>query len=228
MGVGYVQARAVFGGRPSAIVDPVAAPTPPNVAKCVLIEIREAVAVASLSRLAAETVNAAAGGADEIVWLLTSPGGELLPTLELCRTMAKFPVKLKTFALGQVASAAHYLMLAGAERIAHPEATFLFHEVSVPFKPPPGTFVARSVERHRQLFELTGHEVYRASTRLPLDMIARFARETIILDAKQALEFGVVHRIAESFHRIADSFNQIAESIAEAPGQGTLLNLARA
>ena len=168
-------------------------------AKTVTIEFREPVTTISLSRLAASTGAAAAAGADEIIWLLSSPGGELLPTLELCRTLAKSPVRLTTFAVGQVASAATYLMLAGAERVAHPDATFLFHEVSTPIKPPPGSFVARSVERNRQLFELTGHEVYRKSTRLPLDLIARFAHETIILNAQQALEFGVVHRIGESF-----------------------------
>jgi len=206
-----VQARAVFGRRP-----PPPAPTPgepqavapeAKPAKAVVIGFNVPVTAASLSHLAAETAAAAAGGADEIVWMLSSQGGELLPTLELCRTLETFPVKLKTFAVGQVASAATYLMLAGRERIAHPDATFLFHEVSTQIAVPPGTFVARSVERHRQLFELTGHEIYRKSTQLPPDLIARFAHETIILNAAQALEFGVVHAISESF----------AEPAAEGP-----------
>lgn len=199
-----MQTRAVFGKRPPVSVAP---PLAPRAWKTSTIDFREPVTEASIARLASDTAAAAAGGADEIVWVLSSPGGELLPALEYCHTLAASPLKLKTFGVGCVASAATYLMLAGAQRIAHPDATFLFHEVSTRLKPPPGTFVARSVERHRQLFELTAHEVYRKSTRLPHDMIARFAHETIILNAAQALEYGVVHRIAENF----------ADACADAP-----------
>ena len=193
-----MQPRAVFGKRspaPStpAPASPAEAAPPPRKAT---LAFCERVTETAIKRLEAETAAAQAGGAEEIVWVISSPGGELLPTLEYCRKLTLAPVNLTTIAVGQVASAATYLMLAGGLRIAHPDATFLFHAVSTVEKPPPGTFRARSVERHRALFELTGREVYRNRTRMPPDLIDRFANETVILNAQEALQHGVVHAIA--------------------------------
>ena len=56
-------------------------------------------------------------------------------------------------------------------------------------------FRARSIERHRQLYELTLHEIYKARTRLSLATIARFGEETLVFDAERAVRHGIIDRI---------------------------------
>lgn len=113
-----MQTRAVFGKRPSVVLAPSSAP---RAWKTAPVDFRAPVTEASIARLASDTTAAMAGAADEIVWVISSPGGELPPALECCHTLAAAPLKLTTFGVGCVASAATYLMLAGAQRIAHPD-----------------------------------------------------------------------------------------------------------
>ena len=81
----------------------------------------------SLGFLEREIDESVESGAGEITIIITSPGGLLLPMLELYRRLISLPVKIKTHAVGPVASAGAVLMLAGTERSANPHATFLFH-----------------------------------------------------------------------------------------------------
>jgi ATP-dependent protease ClpP protease subunit len=200
-----VSARTTFGMRQAAAPTPESeAPIPAQPASVAspasnrrAIAFVEPITPIALQRLAAQTAAAVGDGVDEIVLTIASPGGALLPTLELYRLLLGLPVKLQTHAVGCVASAATILMLAGSERSAHPKAKFLFHEVSAQVRPPPGTYLARSTERHRQLYELTAHEVYRARTRLPHATIEAFARGEVVFDVTAALDFEIIHHIAD-------------------------------
>ncbi|MGA2045214.1 MAG: ATP-dependent Clp protease proteolytic subunit [Roseiarcus sp.] len=149
----------------------------------------------SLDLLEREILESVESGAVEIIILVTSPGGLLLPMLEVYRRLISLPVKIRTHAIGSVASAGTVLMMAGAERSADPGATFLFHPVSVGPYQSASAFQTRSIERHRQLFELTAHEIYKARTRLPPETIARFGEATLVFDAPTAVRFGIVDRI---------------------------------
>jgi ATP-dependent protease ClpP protease subunit len=148
-----------------------------------------------LGFLESEIGESVQSGADEITIVMASPGGLLLPMLEFYRRLIALPVKIKTYAVGPVASAGTILMLAGAERTAHPRATFLFHPVSSRVSKPATGFQARSIERHRELYELTLHEIYKARTRLSLETIARFSEETLVFDAQTAIAHGIIDRI---------------------------------
>jgi ATP-dependent Clp protease, protease subunit len=191
-----MHARASFGRRQAPIAVNPPEPPPLRSAKLAFLEKVTAESVARLAlAIEAEMVK----GADEIVLAVASPGGELLPMLEFYRTLLRLPVQLNTHAVGMVASAATILYLAGARRSAEPGAQFLFHQVSTMFEPPEGSFVSRSVERHRQLFEITALEIYRTRTRLPPEMIESFTRGEVILDAAQA----VAHGVAQEIHELA-------------------------
>jgi ATP-dependent protease ClpP protease subunit len=134
-------------------------------------------------------------GATEILIVLTSPGGSLLPMLEFYRKLVALPVKLRTHAVGPVASAGTILMLAGAERSAEPTANFMFHPVSMRLDGPVDAYQSLVIERRRQLFELTMHNIYRERTRFDEDTIARFGREELWFDVSKAIECGVIDRI---------------------------------
>jgi len=149
----------------------------------------------SLDLLQREILESVESGVGEITLVVTSPGGLLLPMLEVYRRLISLPVKIRTHAVGSVASAGTVLMMAGAERSADPGATFLFHPVSSEPHQGATAFQARSIERHRQLYELTVHEIYKARTRLPPDTIARFGEATLVFDARTAVRFGIVDRI---------------------------------
>ncbi len=134
-------------------------------------------------------------GAAQITIVMTSPGGPLLPMLEVYRRLVALPVKIKTHAIGPVASAGTILMLAGSDRSADPRASFLFHPVSNPMQAQASGYEARSIERHRQLFELTLHNIYKERTRFSAQTIARFGREELVFSGQAAIECGIIHRI---------------------------------
>jgi len=193
-----MQARVPFGKRPSAVAPPEPEiPVPPAPRRCETLRFFEPIAAVSLQALALQLAAAQLRGIEEIVLLIATPGGELLPTLELHRLLIDQPIHLRTHAAGVVASAGTHLFLAGAERTAEPRAKFVFHQVTSGHRPPPGSFLARSDERFRQMYEITSHEVYRRRTTLPAELIERFAREEVVLDAEEALRFGIIHRICE-------------------------------
>jgi ATP-dependent protease ClpP protease subunit len=87
------------------------------------------------------------------------------------------------------------LRLAGAERSADRRATFLFHPVSHTMQAQAQGYLGRSIERHRRLFELTLHSLYKERTRLSAQTIARFGREELVFDGAAALKVGSIHRI---------------------------------
>jgi ATP-dependent protease ClpP protease subunit len=150
---------------------------------------------APLGVLESEIGESVEAGAREITIVMASPGGLLLPMLEFYRRLMALPVKIRTHAAGPVASAGTVLMLAGSDRSAHPDATFLFHPVSSRTQHRVTGFQARSIERHRELYEITLHEIYKARTRLSLETIARFSEETLVFDAQTAIKHGIIDRI---------------------------------
>ena len=149
----------------------------------------------SLDSLEREIGKSVESGVEAITIIMASPGGLLLPMLEFYRRLISLPVKIRTHAAGPVASAGTILMLAGNERSADPRATFLFHPVSVPLQQRANAIQARSIERHRQLYELTLHEIYKTRTQFSLETIARFGLETLVFDAQAAIVHGIVDRI---------------------------------
>lgn len=68
-------------------------------------------------------------GATEIHLLLSTPGGSVMHGITIYNTLRALPVKLVTHNMGNVDSIGNVIFLAGQERFACPNSTFMFHGV---------------------------------------------------------------------------------------------------
>jgi ATP-dependent Clp protease protease subunit len=72
-----------------------------------------------------------AQGMKEIHLLLSTPGGEVMSGIALYNTLRGLPVHLTTHNVGNVDSIGTAVFLAGEERLACAQATFMFHGVGL-------------------------------------------------------------------------------------------------
>jgi ATP-dependent protease ClpP protease subunit len=70
-------------------------------------------------------------GADELVLVLSSPGGGVDDGIMVYNVLKGLPCTLTTFNVGAVNSIANAIFLAGEKRYAAPSATFLYHGVGL-------------------------------------------------------------------------------------------------
>jgi ATP-dependent protease ClpP protease subunit len=68
-------------------------------------------------------------GATEIHIFLSTPGGSVMHGCTIYNTLRALPVKIVTHNVGNVDSIGNVVFLAGAERYACPQSTFMFHGV---------------------------------------------------------------------------------------------------
>lgn len=85
----------------------------------------------SAQQLIAQCAIQANKGVDEIVLVLSTPGGQVDPGITVYNVLRGLPVKLTTFNVGAVNSIGNAIFLAGEQRYAAPGTTFLFHGVAV-------------------------------------------------------------------------------------------------
>jgi ATP-dependent Clp protease protease subunit len=69
-------------------------------------------------------------GHADITLLMSSSGGQLIPGFAIYNQLLMLPITLTTCNIGSVNSIATIIFLAGAQRLATPNATFLFHGTS--------------------------------------------------------------------------------------------------
>jgi ATP-dependent Clp protease protease subunit len=75
-------------------------------------------------------------GEKEICLLFSSPGGQVNPGVTLYNFLKALPVKIITHNIGVVDSIGNVVFLAGAERYAAPNSSFLFHGVGFDISQP--------------------------------------------------------------------------------------------
>jgi ATP-dependent protease ClpP protease subunit len=68
-------------------------------------------------------------GFDEVYLLLSTPGGTVMNGINLYNVMRSMPFRLITHNVGNVDSIGNAIFLAGEERYACPNSTFMFHGV---------------------------------------------------------------------------------------------------
>jgi ATP-dependent Clp protease protease subunit len=131
----------------------------------------------------------------DIQLYINSPGGSVTALLGIYDTMRYIRCDVATTCLGWAASAAAVILAAGTpgKRYALPHSTVLLHQ---PHGGAQGQSAdidiqAREILRQRAMVD----QILAASTGQPVDKIARDTDRDFILDADQALAYGLVDEI---------------------------------
>jgi len=129
---------------------------------------------------------------------INSPGGDITALFAIYDTMQYIKPDVSTIVMGQAASAAAVLLLAGTKgkRYALPHSRVLLHQ---PHGGAQGQAVdieiqAREMTRYRKLLE----ELIAEHTGQPLEKVAKDTDRDYILTADEALEYGVVDEVITS------------------------------
>jgi ATP-dependent Clp protease, protease subunit len=129
---------------------------------------------------------------------INSPGGDITSLFAIYDTMQYIKPDVSTICMGQAASAAAVLVLAGTrgKRYALPHSRILLHQ---PHGGAQGQAVdieiqAKEITRYRKLLE----ELIAEHTGQPLDKVSRDTDRDYILTAEEAVEYGVVDEVITS------------------------------
>ncbi len=134
----------------------------------------------------------------DISLYINSPGGDTPALFAIYDTMQYVKPDVSTICMGQAASAAAVLLLAGAKgkRYALPHSRVLLHQ---PYGGAEGQasdieIQAREITRYRKLLE----HVIAVHTGQPLEKVAKDTERDFILTAEDAVEYGVVDEVITS------------------------------
>jgi len=102
--------------------------------KTVYVSFNAEINVNTTESLLATLANLASQGVAEVHLLISTPGGEVMHGISLYNMLRAFPFKLVTHNTSSVNSIGNAVFLAGEERYASPNSTFMFHGVQVGFQ----------------------------------------------------------------------------------------------
>jgi ATP-dependent Clp protease protease subunit len=129
---------------------------------------------------------------------INSPGGDITALFAIYDTMQYIKPDVSTIVMGQAASAAAVLLLAGTKgkRYALPHSRVLLHQ---PHGGAQGQAVdieiqAKEITRYRQLLE----QLISEHTGQPLEKVGKDTDRDYILTAEEAVEYGVVDEVITS------------------------------
>ena len=144
---------------------------------------------------------------------INSPGGSMTTLFAIYDTMQYVKPDVSTIVMGQAASAAAVLSLAGAKgkRYALPHARILLHQ---PYGGVEGQAVdieiqAKEMVRNREVM----NEIIAKHTGQPLERVSKDTDRDYILTAEQAVEYGAVDELITS--------RKIRPELAVAPAGGS-------
>ncbi|HEU4526994.1 MAG TPA: ATP-dependent Clp protease proteolytic subunit [Actinomycetota bacterium] len=129
---------------------------------------------------------------------VNSPGGDITALFAIYDTMQYVKPDVSTIVMGQAASAAAVLLLAGTKgkRYALPHSRVLLHQ---PHGGAQGQAVdieiqAKEITRYRKLLE----KIIAEHTGQPLEKVAKDTDRDYILTAEEAVEYGIVDEVFTS------------------------------
>jgi ATP-dependent Clp protease protease subunit len=129
---------------------------------------------------------------------INSPGGDITALFAIYDTMQYIKPDVSTIVMGQAASAAAVLLLAGTKgkRYALPHSRVLLHQ---PHGGAQGQAVdieiqAKEITRYRRLLE----ELIAQHTGQPLEKVEKDTDRDYILTAEEAVEYGIVDEVITS------------------------------
>jgi len=134
----------------------------------------------------------------DIQMYINSPGGQIYPGLAIYDTMQMIPNRISTVAVGATASFGTVLLAAGAKghRYALPHATIHIHQ---PLGGAQGQ--ASDIEiQAREILRLKSrlNEILAKHTNQPLETIEKDTERDFYLDAKGAVDYGLVDEVLEA------------------------------
>jgi ATP-dependent Clp protease protease subunit len=134
----------------------------------------------------------------DISLYINSPGGDITALFAIYDTMEYVKPEVSTIVMGQAASAAAVLLLAGAKgkRFALPHSRVMLHQ---PHGGAEGQSVdieiqAKEITRYRKLLE----QLVSEHTGQPLERVTKDTDRDFILTAEQAVAYGVVDEVITS------------------------------
>jgi len=156
------------------------------------ISFRAKVHKESVDMLMRELGNLVAKGFDDITIMVSSPGGQVQPSLDFYDFARKLPIKLSTHAFGRVASAAVVIYCVGSERTAHSRTKFLIHGIrgnrpGYSIKDLENRIIPDMREQSAKIANIIS-----AATRKPKPEIENDMKGERVLSAKTASEWGLV------------------------------------
>jgi ATP-dependent Clp protease, protease subunit len=133
----------------------------------------------------------------EVHLLMGTPGGGVDAGISVYNVLRGMPFHLVTHNTGSVASIGVAVYLAGDERLAAPDSTFLLHGVT---NEPPGgqAFPAKWFrEQHDSILgsEKKINAILAERTKLTENRLAKASEEETTTDADQAVKDGIAHRV---------------------------------
>ncbi len=135
----------------------------------------------------------------DISLYINSPGGSITAGLAILDTMRLVEPDIVTYCVGQAASMGAVLLAAGAKgkRYTLPHSRILIHQPSMSGLAGQATEIdiyAREILRMREI--LNG--ILADATGQPVERIARDVERDYIMEAQQAVDYGIVDRIIAS------------------------------
>ncbi|MGQ9918609.1 MAG: ATP-dependent Clp endopeptidase proteolytic subunit ClpP [Bryobacteraceae bacterium] len=132
----------------------------------------------------------------DIQLYINSPGGSITAGLAILDTMNLVEPDIVTYCVGQAASMAAVLLACGAKgkRFALPHSRILIHQPSMSGLAGQATDIdiyAKEILRMREIL----NKILADATGQPVDKIARDVDRDYIMEAEQALEYGMVDKI---------------------------------
>lgn len=133
---------------------------------------------------------------------INSPGGSITAGLAILDTMNLVEPDIVTYCVGQAASMAAVLLACGTKgkRFALPHSRIMIHQPSMNNLGGQATDIdiyAREILRMKEVM----NGIMADATGQPIDKIARDTERDYILEAPQAIEYGIIDRIISSRER---------------------------
>jgi len=154
---------------------------------------------ASISALMTAVEQKLAQGANELVLLISSPGGTVFHGLTAYNFLKGIPARVVTHNFGSVDSIGVVLFCAGARRLSVPHARFLLHAVQANFSQGASLEEPQLEERLKGLRidieNIAG--VIAANTGRSEESVAQDMLNRTTLNPEQAVDYGLVHEIRE-------------------------------
>ena len=178
---------------------------------------------ASVNALMAAVDQKLAQGANEIVLLISSPGGTVFHGLSAYNFLKGIPARVLTHNFGSVDSMGVVLLCAGDRRMSVPHARFLLHGVQANF--PQGAALEEKQLEERlkglriDIENIAG--VIAATTGRSEKQVTKDMLNRTTLNPEQAVEYGLVHEIKEELLLAGAELLSIVQSQNPTPRPAT-------